>query len=585
MVFGINRGTYMGERGINVISAAGLEQFDRLHRRDAYYTIVEKIKNGKALGHAICIVGLRRTGKSILLNHLHRNASEFGMKKEEILHISLSAVIDGNEVTRDDFDNRKLLDMTDIRYPSLKEVEVFIEESIRQEKIRCILIDEITMCRDFILAGKGFIDSLVNSGMIVILAGTESVSFKLADENSLYTRLMLEDISYIPFGEYCRLKRLDVSTLDGKRCAIEQYIEHGNILDDTVNADDRYIESAIGVNVALSIMNADYAEFIDAESDLKEFVQSVMKYTKLIGETITINAIKSEISRADLSRALANENTRLKKSGGDQIEVAKSERTRIAIEGAERVFQEYGLSFGMSKIPLTREQLYKIDELFTKMGLIYNLSLIPEEEFSDGSVMAEDLTILHSILYVIAKGMANKIRTANIRISDEEAELLAVNIESAAKGRLLEGIIALEFLKGIEKEHELLTCLKNYGNGKFKTVRKCTKHRMYKYNNRIFDEAQAAIAEVDIVISEPDAIRLIEVKKSSAIDENQTRWLHNDTVVQEIRDRISKTKHIKKEVLYLGEEIISNGVHYRNIADVLLEHYDTYFRTCITTQN
>lgn len=64
-----------------------------------------------SLGHAICIVGLRRTGKSILLNHLHINASEFGVNEEEILHITLSVAMDDRELSRDDFDYNKLADV------------------------------------------------------------------------------------------------------------------------------------------------------------------------------------------------------------------------------------------------------------------------------------------------------------------------------------------------------------------------------------------------------------------------------------------------------------------------------------------
>lgn len=571
----------MKKKGIYIVHNNNIEQFSRLHRRDAYYDIVRKINDGQCLGHAVCVVGLRRTGKSILLNHLHIYSMEYGVREDEVLHITLSATIHDREMSRDDFDNSKLTDMAELQYPSLEELNAFIDDAISCGKIKCVLIDEITLCRDLILGGKGFIDGLVNRGVIVILAGTESASFNLADENSLYTRLMLVDISYIPFGEYCRLKQIDISTEEQKEQAITKYIEHGNILDDVVKIDDRYIESALGVNIALSIMNSDYTEFMDVERNIKEFIQSIIKYIKLIGESITIDAIKSEISRADLTRALANENAHRKAMGDSQINITKTERTRITVESVERAFREYDLSFGISQIPLTKEQLCIIDELFTKMGLLYDLSLIPEDKFADGSVVADDLTILHSLLYMIAKSISNKVRADNIGLSDEDSEALAVKIESTAMGRLLEGIVVLEFIKGIEKEHDLLICLKNYGNGKFKTARKCSKHRLYKYNNTIFMQQQVFTAEIDLVIPQQDTIRLIEIKKSKNIDKNQVRWLNNDTVISEIKEKISKTKHITKEVFYLGEEKAVEGICYRNIADVLMKHYNEYFNmTC-----
>lgn len=565
-------------KGIKLIEDIREEQFDALEYRDSYFNIIDKINNKEHVGHAICLVGLRRTGKSILLNQLHLNAEKFGVKQEEIIHITLSVIMNGKEMTRDVLDYTKLSDENRIEYPSLDDLTSFIKQIKSYKTVKCIMIDEVTLCKDLILAGKGFIDSLVNSGIIVILAGTESASFNIANENSLYSRLIIEDISYIPFGEYCRLKKIELNSPEEKQMAMERYIKHGNILDDTIEVDERYIESALGVNVALSIVNSDFEEFIGCEHNVKELVQSIIKYYKLIGESITINNVKAELTRADITRAINNENRRRKRESTDTIDVSKSIRTQIAVDAAEEIFKEYNLDFGLSKIPLSMKQLCKIDDLFSQMGLLYNLSIIPEIAAMNGAVNADDLTILHSLSYTITQNMVNKIMMMPLGLNDEDVQILAREIESTAKGKIIEGIVTLQFIKALEKQQRLLTCLKSYENGKFETERKCTKHRMYKYNNKIFDGGASVNAEIDIVVSEPDVINLIEIKKSHEIDEHQVRWLNNEIVISEIKEKVSNSKPMKKYLYYMGEDTIVGDIQYKNIVDVLISHYNNYLK-------
>lgn len=51
----------------------------------------------------------------------------------------------------------------------------------------------------------------------------------------------------------------------------------------------------------------------------------------------------------------------------------------------------------------------------------------------------------------------------------------------------------------------------------------------------------------------------------------QVRRLHNETVIQEIRNKISQTKAVVKEVYYLGEDTTVDDIAYKNIPGMLLE--------------
>lgn len=570
-----------GRGNIHLIENNFAEQYNSLAPRDSFYEIVEMLNSTKSIGHAICLVGLRRTGKSILLNQLHARSNEFGIRQDEILHVTLDVKIDGKNYNRNEFDVKRTGVVAGIEYPTLDGLEKFINEYMALKKIKCVMIDEITLCQDFILSGKGFVDALLNSGIKLLFAGTESASFRLAGEHSLYTRLLLEDISYIPFGEYCRLKSLPTDSLENKQEAMDMYVRHGNILDDTVEVDEKYLEDAVGVNLAFSIMNSDNAEFQNFENNEKELVQDIVKYYKLLGESVTLQGIRNCISRADISRAFENENSRRRSRGAETISYSKKEKSQIAIKGAEEYFRKYQLSLDKSEIKLSYRQLEIIDNSFTALKLLYCLSRIPEIKMANGAVEADDICVLHSLSYHITQSILKKFMELPKNMTEEEEKSIVDTIESTLYGRLLENIVVVHYIKKLEsaKKKELLHCIQNYGGGSFTPERVCTKHNFYKYRNKILSDSsgRAAEAEVDIVYPSGEEIALIEIKKSHETAPRQRQWLTNDTVIQEITDKLSKTKKVVPKVYYMGAACMEAGISYVNIADFLLDEYKQYF--------
>lgn len=572
--YGLTQGIAVIE-DINTISMS-------FEHRDVYYDIVKCIKNMDCAGKAICLSGLRRTGKSTILNQLYAHPEQIGLNQDNILYIKLSAVSCGGQlIDRDSLDIRKVNNRVNMRYPSLMEVQDFVNKCIAYKSdIKCIFMDEVTLCKDLIMSGKGLIDQLVDSGKIVILAGTESASFHAANEQALYTRLMIKDTSYIPFGEYCRLKRLPLDTLEEKQDAMNQYIEHGNILDH-LQISEEYIESAIGVNLALSIIHSDYDEFISfPESCTKDLVQDIIKYFKLIGENISVQSIREQITRGDLSRAINNENNRRKKQGKELVRLAKADINEIVKKGAEKVFHKYNMDLGISKINLNTDQLYKIDSLFGEMGLLYDINIVPElNKRTNGSVQAEDVCTVNSLSMLIGRGIMQEIADNCDGLNEDDKKILIDNMESALKGRILESIIAAEYLKGYEQKKELKECLVYYSKNGQSFGRKCARYKLYKYNNEIVADDKNVRAEIDLIKFNGDSsLALIEIKKSTQIVPEQTRWLKNETVMNEIAECLSDKREYKKYVYYMGESRVVDGIQYQNIVDVLIEHYDENFK-------
>lgn len=550
--------------------------------RDVYYDIIKCIRDKDYAGKAICLSGLRRTGKSTILNQLYAEPEQIGLKQDNILYIKLSAVSsDGQLVDRDNLDIRRVNSRANLRYPSLIEVQDFVTKQIAYKgDVKCIFIDEVTLCKDLILSGKGLIDQLTDSGKVVILAGTESASFHAASEQALYTRLMIKDTSYIPFGEYCRLMRFPLSTLEEKQYAMNQYIEHGNILDN-IQISEEYIESAIGVNLALSIIYSDYDEFISfPESCTKDLVQDIIKYFKLIGENISVQSIREQITRGDLSRAVNNENSRRKKQGKELVGLAKSDINSIVRQGAEKVFYKYDMDLGISKINLNAEQLYKIDNLFGEMGLLYDINIVPElDKRTNGSVRAEDVCTVNSLSMMIGRGIMQEIVNHCDGINEDDKKILIDNMESALKGRILESVIAAQYLKEYEHKKELKECLVYYSKNGQSFGRKCARYNLYKYNNDISVDEKNVKAEIDLIKFDGDSVlELIEIKKSTQIVPEQTRWLRNETVMEEIAECLSDRRTYRKYVYYMGESCEVDEIQYKNIIDVLIEHYNENFK-------
>ena len=552
-----------------------VKNIDKFKCRDVYYDIANDIKSNRDYGHAICLVGLRRTGKSTILKQIYNNCEDFGWKKEEVLYIELSGMV-GNEVI--DRDRRNLLkinNVSDIKTPRLSDVEDFINYYKERENIECILIDEITLCDDLILCGKGFVDYIVDHGYKLVITGTESVTFKLANENSLYTRLILKDTSYISFGEYCRLKELPMKTLKDKGNAILKYIKHGNVLDESILLDYEYIESAIGINIAISLINALEEEFLGSDSDIRSLVESIIKYFRLIGEPITVDKVKDSISKSDISRAQRN----LIKRGAEfkSSKLSKDKCNIIAIKSAEEIFKKFNLNFDISKIGLDFKQLGVIDRLFNSMNIVYGLNNINVEgNYYDEPIV--DLNTLHSFNYNFINSISEHIRHDNSIIDKQYRDMLADEVISTAEGIILEDIICIQFIKQLAKERELTNILYNYRDTSFRMERKSTNIRVHRYRKKIIDNGNTTEAEIDLIRFKKDELELIEIKKSKEVIENQTRWLNNDSVIDDIKDIIADDIPIKKFVYYLGEPTTVGDVEYKNIADVLLEQYEKHFR-------
>lgn len=86
---------------------------------------------------------------------------------------------------------------------------------------RYVFIDEITLLSDFIDTAAVLSDVFSMMGMKIVVSGTDSLGFAMANRDELYDRSVTIHTSFIPFREYARL--LNIRSVDS-------YIEYGGTL-------------------------------------------------------------------------------------------------------------------------------------------------------------------------------------------------------------------------------------------------------------------------------------------------------------------------------------------------------------------
>lgn len=162
-----------------------------LKRRDCVEILADYIRSENR--EACLISGLQSTGKTTAM---------------------LQAILDSGH----DFNKMAYMDVREAR-DSEKVYKVL--ERLQRSGITHVFIDEVSAIPDFVKFSNLYYGMLANSGMKIILTGTDSLRFDHVFNETLQNKSFLISTTYIPFDEYSRL--MPVSSLD-------QYISCGGIL-------------------------------------------------------------------------------------------------------------------------------------------------------------------------------------------------------------------------------------------------------------------------------------------------------------------------------------------------------------------
>ena len=507
----------MPEFYTNVVTGMGLQALAnsvaKYGKRDCFSTL-QKFVTGSYDGKICILYGLRRTGKTTLLFQM---LSELPIEKTAYIKVQTSD--DMSRLTKD------LKALFELGY-------------------RYVFIDEITLLSDFIDTAAVLSDVFSMMGMKIVVSGTDSLGFAMANRDELYDRSVTIHTSFIPFREYARLLNI---------CSVDSYIEYGGTLkmenmsfddpdaafDEVAFRDDestrKYIDTAISRNIQHTLKNDHYGEYFDQLRELYEkgeLTNVINRIVQHMNHRFVLRVVEDEFKSHDFGSAKelllhdlpAERATVLYDVNEKQI----LERLKAIIEGKEK---------SETTVPITQEHIDKVKKYLLMLDLIVNCS----ERYESGKQAEHIVFSQPGMRYAIAKALVYSLMQDAYfaLISEADKAYITGKILDDVKGRMLEDIVLLEVCKAAPSTMEAF---------KFK-----------------FD----AGGEFDMVIYDKTSqnCRIYEIKHSAEANEKQTLHLRDAEKCQIVEKRFGPISG--KFVLYRGKDTFAEGVQYLNVENFL----------------
>ena len=501
----------------NVVTGTGLQALAnsaaKYGKRDCFSTL-QKFVNGSYDGKICILYGLRRTGKTTLLFQM---LSELPIEKTA--YIKVQTTDDMSRLTKD------LKALYELGY-------------------RYAFIDEITLLSDFIDTAAVLSDVFSMMGMKIVVSGTDSLGFAMANRDELYDRSVTIHTSFIPFREYARL--LNIRSVDS-------YIEYGGTLkmenmsfddpdaafDEVAFRDDestrKYIDTAISRNIQHTLKNDHYGEYFNQLRELYEkgeLTNVINRIVQHMNHRFVLRVVEDEFKSHDFGSAKelllhdlpAKRATVLYDVNEKQI----LERLKAIIEVKEK---------SETTVPITQEHIDKVKKYLLMLDLIVNCP----ERYESGKQAEHIVFSQPGMRYAIAKALVYSLMQDAYFASIPEADKAYITgkILDDVKGRMLEDIVLLEVRKTAPSTMEAF---------KFK-----------------FD----AGGEFDMVIYDKAGqnCRIYEIKHSTEVNEKQTLHLRDAEKCQIVEKRFGPISG--KFVLYRGKDTFAEGVQYLNVENFL----------------
>ena len=501
----------------NVVTGTGLQALansvEKYGKRDCFSTL-QKFVNGSYDGKICILYGLRRTGKTTLLFQM---LSELPIEKTA--YIKVQTIDDMSRLTKD------LKTLFELGY-------------------RYVFIDEITLLSDFIDTAAVLSDVFSMMGMKIVVSGTDSLGFAMANRDELYDRSVTIHTSFIPFREYARL--LNIRSVDS-------YIEYGGTLkmenmsfddpdaafDEVAFRDDestrKYIDTAISRNIQHTLKNDHYGEYFNQLRELYEkgeLTNVINRIVQHMNHRFVLRVVEDEFKSHDFGSAKelllhdlpAERATVLYDVDEKQI----LERLKAIIEVKEK---------SETTVPITQEHIDKVKKYLLMLDLIVNCP----ERYESGKQAEHIVFSQPGMRYAIAKALVYSLMQDAYFASISEADKAYITgkILDDVKGRMLEDIVLLEVCKAAPSTMEAF---------KFK-----------------FD----AGGEFDMVIYDKAGqnCRIYEIKHSTEVNEKQTLHLRDAEKCQIVEKRFGPISG--KFVLYRGKDTFAEGVQYLNVENFL----------------
>ena len=501
----------------NVIFAEGnlalANSVKKYKKRECYKTL-KRFIDGSFEGKICILYGLRRTGKTTMLFQLLGE-----LPVSETAYIKVKTTDNMSILTQD-------------------------LNALYKLGVKYVFIDEITLLEDFISTAAVLSDIFSMLGMKIVVSGTDSLGFAMANRDELYDRSIMIHTSFISFKEYSRLLNIN---------SIDKYIEYGGTLkmenmsfddpdsafDDVSFRDDestrKYIDTAISRNIQHTLKNDNNGEYFNQLRELYEvgeLTNVINRIVEKMNNNFLLSVIEEKFKSHDLGSArnlllhdLPNERAYvLSKVNGEKI----VERLKKIIYVKEK--EEL-------KIKITEEHIEKVKKYLIMLDLIVDCP----DRYENGKKVEHYIFSQPGMRYSLAKALVYSLMQDEYfnSISELDKQYIIEKILNDVKGKMLEDIVLLETNKAIIKDKEA-----------------------FKFR---FDVG----GEFDMVIYNKgtNTCSIYEIKHSDKVVIEQAKHMLNNEKCNLLENKFGKITG--KYVLYRGKEEKLDEVNYINVEQFL----------------
>lgn len=479
-----------------------INDFGSLAKRDVFAKVKSLIKINKP-GRVIALYGLRRTGKSVIMAQLL------------------------SEMPPEDLEKTVYIDCED--GDSFTELSMLLRQR-RNEGAKIAFVDEITKASGFLQRSSALNDIFTRLGFPVIISGTDSLFFRLAELNELFDRVDLVHTTYIPWPEHKRL----MGTKN-----IDQYIEKGGILSGEFND---YPLSAISENIehSLSVWKKGNNSLhkLAEKGELRNIIARIVEDRN---HEIVLDVLERKFKSRDVGSLidLLTKNDKILPSA-DLIEKTRNNIEEI-FKTALQIKEE-----NQKTIPISDQHIDDLEYWLQKLDLFIPRSFLSPICSSSVKNSNPYLCAQPGLRWYQAQTLIKSLETAlsKSEVKIPENSFIFEKLKDDIKGQMLEEIIITDAIKNLDPDIFSVTTFQFFQH----------------FNN----------GEIDMIIKDKrhNICHLYEIKHSDQISDWQTKHLRDHNKIGYLNRYFGKV--MERAVLYRGVTGITQGnIKYINANEFL----------------
>ena len=412
-------------------------------------------------------------------------------------------------------------------------------------------IDEITFIDDFIDTAAVLSDIYAASGMKIVISGTDSLGFWLAERNELYDRTFTIHTTWISFAEHSRLLHTndvdDYIRFGGTLRAGEYDFDDPELQDESVSFRDdestrRYIDSAICRNIQHSLRCYESGTgFMHLKElyDAGELTNAINRIIEDINHRFVLSVLTDDFRSGDFS--LAQKNLVRERNAALRTNILqKVDREKIT----DRLMKILDIRNKSERA--TELRPVHVEEIKAYLEALDLIDDIPvryafgakEEDKTENVVITQP-----GMRYCQAEALVWSLKKDDLfaELSEAEKDYVIGKILDEVKGRMLEEIILTETKRTLGSN----------------------RYEVFKY--------QFPGGEIDMIVYDRknNNCSLYEIKHGTVPVKEQCRHLLNEPECEKIRQLFGEITG--KFVLYRGETKRAEWkVDYINACDFLI---------------